>query len=145
MRRLGVFIIYDPQGIVDDYVLYLLGEMRTTCTELITVCNGKLTEEGKSRLLCHSDYVFCRENHGMDAGALKDFFTNLTSREYWSSFDELVWFNDTCYGPLHPMKEVFAEMEQRESCDFWGITAHARSNTRWPGRRNTGIEEHLQS
>ena len=145
MRRLGVFIIYDPQGIVDDYVLYLLGEMRTTCTELITVCNGKLTDEGQSRLLCHSDYVFCRENHGMDAGALKDFFTNLTSREYWSSFDELVWFNDTCYGPLHPMKEVFAEMEQRESCDFWGITAHARSNTRWPGRRNTGIEEHLQS
>lgn len=145
MRRLGVFVFYDPQGIVDDYILYLLREMQSVCTEIMTVCNGKLTGEGKSRLLGYSSSVFCRENCGMDAGALKDFFTNFGSREYWSSFDELVWFNDTCYGPLIPMKDVFAEMEQRESCDFWGITAHARSNARWPGRRNTGIEEHLQS
>ena len=145
MKRLGVFVFYDPQGIVDDYVLYLLREMRSVCTELITVCNGKLTDEGKSRLLRYCGSVFCRENRGMDAGALKDFFTNLGSREYWSSFDELVWFNDTCYGPLIPMKDVFTEMEQRESCDFWGITAHARSSARWPGRRNMGIEEHLQS
>ena len=145
MRRLGVFVFYDPQGIVDDYVLYLLREMHSVCTEMITVCNGKLTDEGKARLLRHCGSVFCRENRGMDAGALKDFFTNLGSREYWSSFDELVWFNDTCYGPLIPMKDVFAEMEQRESCDFWGITAHARSSTRWPGRKNMGIKEHLQS
>lgn len=145
MRRLGVFVFYDPQGIVDDYVLYLLREMCSVCTEMITVCNGKLTDEGKSRLLRYSGSVFCRENRGMDAGALKDFFTNLGVREYWSSFDELVWFNDTCYGPLVPMAEVFREMERREPCDFWGITAHARSNAKWPGSKNTGIGEHLQS
>lgn len=145
MRRLGVFVFYDPQSIVDDYVLYLLREMRSVCAEIITVCNGKLTVEGKSRLLRHCDTVLCRENRGMDAGALKDYFTNLGSRECWSTFDELVWFNDTCYGPLIPMEEVFAEMEQRESCDFWGITAHAGSSARWPGCGNVGIEEHLQS
>lgn len=145
MRRLGVFVFYDPHGIVDDYVLYLLREMRSVCTEMITICNGKLTDEGKSRLLRHSGSVFCRENRGMDAGALKDFFIRFSSREYWSSFDELVWFNDTCYGPLIPIKDVFAEMEQRESCDFWGITAHARSSARWPSHRNMSIEEHLQS
>lgn len=145
MRRLGVFIFYDPQGVVDDYVLYLLREMRSVCSEIVTVCNGKLTTEGRERLSRYSKSVFCRENQGLDAGALKDYFTNLSSRESWRSFDELVWFNDTCYGPLVPMTDVFREMEQREPCDFWGITAHARSNAKWPGSKNTGIGEHLQS
>ena len=145
MRRLGVFVFFDPQGIVDDYVLYLLEQMRGICSEIITVCNGALTDEGKSRLLRCSTSVFCRQNRGMDAGALKDFFTNLSPREYWSSFDELVWFNDTCYGPLVPMEEVFAQMQQREPCDFWGITAHAKSNARWPSRADLPVDEHLQS
>lgn len=145
MRRLGVFVFYDPQGVVDDYVMFLLSSMRKVCTEIVTVCNGILTEEGYNRLSQWSETIFCRENTGMDAGALKDFFTNLRPREYWSTFDELVWFNDTCYGPLVPMDKVFEEMKQREPCDFWGITIHARSNAKWPGSKQPGIAEHLQS
>lgn len=145
MRRLGVFVFYDPQGVVDDYVVFLLASMRKVCTEIVTVCNGFLTEEGRDRLSQWSETVFCRENTGMDAGALKDFFTNLRSREYWNTFDELVWFNDTCYGPLVPIDKVFEEMKQREPCDFWGITIHARSNAKWPGSKQPGIAEHLQS
>ena len=145
LRRLGVFVFYDPQGVVDDYVVFLLASMRKVCTEIVTVCNGFLTEEGHDRLSQWSETIFCRENTGMDAGALKDFFTNLRSREYWSTFDELVWFNDTCYGPLVPMDKVFEEMKQREPCDFWGITIHARSNAKWPGSKQPGIAEHLQS
>lgn len=145
MNRLGVFVFYDPQGIVDDYVLFLLREMRKVCAEIVTVCNGKLTAEGKKLLSEYSGSIFCRENRGMDAGALKDYFTNLGAWEYWSSFDELVWFNDTCYGPLYGMDQVFAEMERREACDFWGMTVHAKSNAKWPGRKESGIGEHLQS
>ena len=145
LRRLGVFVFYDPQGVVDDYVVFLLASMRKVCTEIVTVCNGFLTEEGHDRLAQWSETVFCRENTGMDAGALKDFFTNLRSKEYWNTFDELVWFNDTCYGPLVPMDKVFEEMKQREPCDFWGITIHARSNAKWPGSKQPGIAEHLQS
>ena len=69
MKRLGVFVFYDPQGVVDDYVLYLLGAVRSVCTEMVTVCNGKLTDEGRERLSQYSDAVFCRDNQGMDAGA----------------------------------------------------------------------------
>lgn len=145
LRRLGVFVFYDPQGVVDDYIVFLLESMRKVCTEIVTVCNGILTEEGYNRLSRWSETILCRENAGMDAGALKDFFTNLRSREYWSNFDELVWFNDTCYGPLVPMDKVFEEMNQRDPCDFWGISIHAKSNAKWPGSKQPGIAEHLQS
>lgn len=145
MKRLGIFIFFDPQGIVDDYVLYLLKEMSGVCSQLVTVCNGRLTDEGRDRLSQYSKTIYCRDNQGMDAGALKDYFLHLGRREYWSAFDELVWFNDTCYGPLVPMQDVFREMEQREPCDFWGITVHAKSSAQWPGRKESGIPEHLQS
>lgn len=145
MRRLGIFIFFDPQGIVDDYIEYLLREMQSVCTEIVTICNGKLTEEGKKKISAYSKTIFCRRNQGMDAGALKDYFVNLENRKYWSSFEELVWFNDTCYGPLYSMQNVFFKMEQRKPCDFWGITVHAKSNARWPGSNHDGIAEHLQS
>lgn len=130
---------------MDDYVLYLLRQMRSVCSELVTISNGTPTDEGMKRLSQNSDTLFCRENQGMDAGALKDFFTGLCPREYWTGFDELVWFNDTCYGPLIPMEDVYREMERREPCDFWGITLHAKSNANWPGSKKTGIQEHLQA
>jgi len=38
-------------------------------------------------------------------------------------YDELLMADHTCYGPLFPFSELFAEMERRP-CDFWGITAH---------------------
>lgn len=145
MKRLGVFVFYDAQGVVDDYVTFLLAQMKQVCCEIVAICNGNLTIAGSQRLKQFCANVYQRDNTGMDAGALKDYFTGLSAKEYWSSFDELVWFNDTCYGPIYKIEDCFNEMAIRGSFDFWGMTVHARSNTMWPGRKEPGIPEHLQS
>lgn len=64
MRRLGVFVFYDPQGVVDDYVVFLLASMRKVCTEIVTVCNGFLTEEGHDRLSQWSETIFVEKTPG---------------------------------------------------------------------------------
>lgn len=64
LRRLGVFVFYDPQGVVDDYVVFLLASMRKVCTEIVTVCNGFLTEEGHDRLSQWSETIFVEKTPG---------------------------------------------------------------------------------
>ncbi len=47
MNRLGIFLLYDKYGIVDDYIIYLLDEMQTIYNKLVIVCNCMLECESK--------------------------------------------------------------------------------------------------
>lgn len=126
MKRLGIFVFYDKDGILDRYVCHLLSTMRVNVAYLITVCNGKLSNEGEQILRALSDELFIRENLGYDAMALKLALTEYLGWEKVSSYDEVIFFNDTFFGPVYPWQEVFDVMDQRE-IDFWGLTrvAHA--------------------
>ena len=44
-KRLILYFMYDKDGIVDDYVPYMLRELKKNSTEILVVCNGKLTRE----------------------------------------------------------------------------------------------------
>ena len=46
--RLVIYFFYDADGIVDRYVPCILEDIRKNCSELLVVCNGKLTPEGRS-------------------------------------------------------------------------------------------------
>ena len=43
-NRLALYCFYDRDGIVDDYVIYFLRELRKTVSKICCVVNGKLTE-----------------------------------------------------------------------------------------------------
>lgn len=122
-NRLGIFVFFDKDGIVDDYVTYLLDDLCCSLKELIIVCNGKISDKGIHKLMKYSNTIYVRENVGYDVSAWKDVLTNKLEKEYLSSFDEVVLFNDTFYGPLYPFKEVFKKMN-KEDCDIWGMTIH---------------------
>ena len=70
-KRLGVFVFYDKDGIVDDYVIYLLNDLKENLDRLVIVCNGALTPDGRDRLEKISPEVYVHENHGYDVGAYK--------------------------------------------------------------------------
>ena len=46
-RRLGIFLFYDADGVVDDYVTFLLADLRRVLTELIVIVNGVVQDEGQ--------------------------------------------------------------------------------------------------
>lgn len=45
--------------------------------------------------------------------------------EIEKEYKEVIFVNDSLYGPLYPLSEVFDVMDNRE-VDFWGITAHGK-------------------
>ena len=48
MKRLGIFFFYEKNGDVDDFITYYLRDLARNLTELIVVCNGKLSKQGRA-------------------------------------------------------------------------------------------------
>ena len=126
VRRAGIFVFFDRDGIVDRYVKYLLNDLRKNLDYLVIICNGKITVDGREELQLLCDEFYARENIGLDAGAFKDGFLKIFGWEKLNKFDEIVLVNDTFYGPVFPFFEIFREMNQRD-VDFWGLTEHYES------------------
>jgi len=47
VKRLIIYFIFDKQGIVDDYITYMLKDLKNNATEIAVVCNGMLTPESR--------------------------------------------------------------------------------------------------
>jgi lipopolysaccharide biosynthesis protein len=123
LKRLCIFFFYDEDGIVDDYVLFLLNSLRQYCVEIAVVVNGNISEEGRDKLQAVSDVFLQRENVGLDAYAYKYAIEQHYGYDGIKKFDELLVTNFTIFGPLFSLDELFFAMEKRD-CDFWGLTGH---------------------
>lgn len=122
-KRLGIFSIYDKQGHIDQYILFLLKELKSCLSRLIIVINGQVDEDGKKELKRFTDEIVVRENKGYDAGAYYEILLNYLSVQEIKSYEEIVLCNDTFFGPFVPMSTIFDEMEHKE-CDFWGLSGY---------------------
>lgn len=146
ISRCGIFLFFDKEGIVDDYILRMLGDMKKCMDHLLVVCNGFVTLKGLERLGTVSDEVLCRANIGLDVGGYRDGLFHI-GFDRLSHFDELVLFNYTFFGPLDSFEEMFEEMSRRD-VDFWGITKHHmmdETQNPIPGIRYGYMPDHLQS
>lgn len=118
--RVAIYLFFDKNGIVDDYVTTYLKGLGEVANEIIVVCNGKLTVSGKEKLEAVCTKVHQRYNKGFDGWAYKDVIDNVIGWEKISNIDELVITNNTLFGPLVPFSEMFSDMDNSRA-DFWGI------------------------
>lgn len=119
--RLAIFAYYDKDGVVDDYIPYLLEQVGRFCKRQIVVVNGALNDAGRKKLESCCDEVICRENSGFDITAYKE--TLLRLQDSWAQYDELLLYNQTIFGPVCSLQPMFDEMASRD-VDFWGLTRH---------------------
>lgn len=122
-KRMGIFVMYDRNGQMDRYIDFLLSSMQNLFHKLVIVVNGYIQEEELSRLKKYTQCLFVRENKEFDAGAYKDVFFKYIPRDEWVRYDEITMFNDTFYGPIYPLVDIWNKFKQIE-VDFWGITRH---------------------
>ena len=67
-------------------------------TELIVVCNGKLSKQGRAAFEEFTDQIIVRENKGLDVWAYKTALDHYGWQRL-SEFDEVVMTNSTLMGP----------------------------------------------
>lgn len=117
MKRAVVFAHYDKDNIVDDYVIYYIKALKKIAQTIVFVsCNNIKNPECLEGLV---DKIIDEPHDEYDFGSYKRGFLFLQDKLV--DYDELIFANDSCFGPLYPIENVFAEMENK-NCDFWGIT-----------------------
>lgn len=148
-KRIGVFAYFDADGVVDDYVPVLVASVAEHCDYLLCMVNGKLNQEDDAKLRAVADEVCYRPNEGLDITAYKEGYFRLRDAELLNEADELLFFNQTVFGPVYPLQTMFAEMAGR-NLDFWGLTRHKGLNadltgTIWDKVEYGYIPPHIQS
>ncbi|MDR1000019.1 MAG: rhamnan synthesis F family protein, partial [Clostridiales bacterium] len=145
LKRACIYCIYDRDGVIDDYIIYQLNDLRKNIAFLHCVINGRLTPDGRRKLEAIADEVWVRENKGLDIIAHKKAIEHIGWDEL-EKYDELVLANDTCFGPIYPFKECFDWAKERD-LDFWGLTWGSKAD--WLGTREylhyNDAEIHVQS
>lgn len=124
MRRVIIYQFFDPQGIVDDFVVHTLTALRPHAEHIFVVSNSELDEVNRARLEAVSDRLWVRDNVGFDVWGFKEGL-QLLGPEQLATYDELLLTNCTYFGPITSFDPVFAETDSDDTIDFWGLTEHA--------------------
>lgn len=120
MNRVAVFAHFDIKNRVDDYVLYYLKELKKICSKIIFVSSCELPKEELEKVTKYAIAILEKHNE-YDFGSYKRGFFYAKNNGLLEKIDELIFANDSCYGPFKPLENIFALME--DSCaDFWGLS-----------------------
>ncbi|WP_156375982.1 glycoside hydrolase family 99-like domain-containing protein [Methylobacterium sp. Leaf117] len=132
-RRLTLFVHYNANDVhITDADLYLLMQLKRISAYICVASNSDLSAESKSKVLLYADDVFIRPNAGLDFGAWRDCLNQIGWTKV-SSYDEIIFVNNSCYGPIFPFETMFDQMSV-PSIDFWGVTS-------FPEVKNSGRPE----
>lgn len=144
MNRIAVYVYNDIEGEIKEYARFAVKALLNIADKLIVVINGKMKPLEVEKLQSPKVTVIERENTGFDFHAYREAFLSLTDAELCSC-DELVFTNNSVFGPIFPYTEIFGTMKSRE-VDFWGITKHPAINKRVKFFDfSTKIKEHIQT
>ncbi|HOV13265.1 MAG TPA: rhamnan synthesis F family protein [Spirochaetota bacterium] len=142
MNRLLIFVHYNLYDDLSSYVLKMLESVCSLYSKIVFVSNSKINEGHLILLDKLCDKILQRENKGFDFGAWKDAILD-EKLENIANYDSVTLINDTCFGPIFDINDVFKKMENLK-VDFWGITDYKASDDGMPPSGGP-IDEHIQS
>ena len=131
-RRTAVFASFSGDGRIGDAVLYYLRGLREVVDSIVFVANNPVFPDEAAKLDGLVRLAVFRHHGCYDFGSYKIGWYEAKALGLLEPdvCDELVVCNDSCYGPVFPFSESFAEMDRRnraakpdERFDFWGMAA----------------------
>jgi lipopolysaccharide biosynthesis protein len=130
-QGLCLFSHFDPDGRVDDWVVYYLQQLHKLGLETVFVTTSEaITDQELDRVSDVCTRMIVRKNRSLDFGSWKVGLDRVTKD--LSQYPRIVLANDSVYGPFFDLAVVFQEMESH-GLGLWGITD------------TYAIQHHLQS
>ena len=156
VRRACLFAGYDPDGIVDDYVLAYIRELARHA-DVYYLADSTMSSPELDKLSALTKGAWAIRHGLYDFGSWSVLACQLVGWDALAAYDEVLFVNDSSY-LLRPLDEVFARMEH-EPCDWWGLhptkRTYARDNgddlplplsealTRWRDSEELNPVDHL--
>ena len=126
MKRFAIYATYEKNGIIDDYIIFCLGELRKVVDDIFVVSNHILADDQRGKLSIATD-IYEKDDTGYDVGGYAYVISQLRKKKKYEQYDEGVFLNDSIFGPFYPLNEMFQEMNRKTGIDFWGITERGES------------------
>lgn len=123
MNNIGIFAHFDKVDIIDDYVIYYLRQLKCICKKIIFVSDCNLCDKELSKLKEIADFSFAKKHGEYDFGSYKIGYNIAKENKLLHDADNLIFANDSCYGPFQSFDRIFAKMD-RQDIDFWGLTSY---------------------
>ena len=118
-KDVAVFVHFDPNGIIHNFVLHYLDELNKSGRRIVFVTNSpKFPKSERKKLDGLVASILWRRNKGYDFGAYADGIKSLGDLH---DLNSLLICNDSVYGPVFSLKDMFNKMPA-EKADIWALT-----------------------
>lgn len=114
-----IFASYPVQGLSTELLMYLT-HIKNLKYSIVFVSNTPVSQENLTQLQALCSYIIVRPNFGRDFGAYKTGVLFIENH-YKNHIKSLILCNDSVYGPIFPLAEMFNSMT-RKNIDFWGVS-----------------------
>lgn len=120
MKRICLFAGYDSKNIIHDYVVYYLKEL-STVSDVYYMADNEVNDEEKSKITPYVKGAYGFNHKKYDFGSWQELIKILGWKKI-SEYDELILANDSVFGPVYPIKELFERIEKDIEWEVCGIT-----------------------
>lgn len=124
---LVLFAHHDPHSMVDDYVFYHLRALRALGATIVFVSNcPSLDPDSVDALRSLCAGVYARPSVSHDFGSWNHGWKTVDFAWKFEAFARIALVNDSCYGPLFPLDEMWSTFED---ADMYGAVESGEQRT----------------
>jgi len=120
-NRLCIFAHFDKDGVIDDYIVHYIKNLKTVASEIIFVSVSNISLEEQEKISSYINNFINKKNEGYDFGSWQAGFEYIGYGNL-NQYDEIILANDSCYGPLELFVDIFSKMDAKKNLDAWSIT-----------------------
>lgn len=121
-KIVSVFASFSGNGKIADYVVYLLKNLKTVSDYIIFVADNPIFKEELAKIKDYCNVCLCERHEEYDFGSYKRGYQYLVENKILQKNDNLLFLNDSCYGPVYPWEEVITDFNRKKS-DFYGLSS----------------------
>ena len=121
LNNCTILAIYNEQGIIPDYVVNFLVELKKVSTCILLIADNQLAnKEELKKIEGTVDVAIFGRHSTYDFGSWKIGLAFLSKAEMLGRFDYLTLTNDSIYGPFTSLSEIYSNPKLKKA-DFWGL------------------------
>ena len=128
--RAAVLACFFPDGRIPDTLLLLIRGLRDVADTIILAGDCPLFPSELNKLEGLVRCAAFERRRQYDFGSYKRGLAFLKEKGLLQAADELIFINDSCYGPVYPLADAFGKMAA-SPCDFWGLTGYRHGKNRF--------------
>ena len=124
-KRICLLAGYDKKNTIQDYVLYLARKL-SKISDVYYFADGNISTKEIEKIKPYTQYANAYAHRTHDFGSWQCLINHI-GWEKIMQYDEMIICNDSIYGPMSNMEDIFDYMDLRDY-DFWGLTENYNSN-----------------